>query len=290
MKKRRKGKQYTAKDAKHITYVRARNGRKEGKKIALHGTLRTFVEYHLMHDQSPEAIAGRLKYRETHLGTISASAVRRYIASPYGRRIEAHRTKIFGKKRRKGGRKKRIEGKTMIDKRPKRINARKGLGHMEGDFIVSGRSGKGLVFSLIDRKTHITLLEKILPVSVKHVERALIRIKKRYPEIQTITFDNDILFLEHKRLERILGVRIFFTHPHAPWEKPSVENGNGVLRRYIPKSSDISTYSQHFIKKVENIMNNRFMECLGFHTPYEMYEKEKKRHKTQKNRQRGRKK
>ena len=289
MKKKRKGRRYNAKEAKHITYVRARNGRKTGKKIVLHGALRTFVEYNLMHDQSPEAIAGRLKHVEKNMGTISASAVRRYIKSPYGRRIEAHRIKIFGKKRRKEGRKKRIEGKTMIDKRPKRINVRKGLGHMEGDFIVSGRSGKGLVLSLVDRKVRVTLLEKILPVSVKNVERALVRMKKRYPHIQTITFDNDILFLEHKRLEKILGITIYFARPHTPWDKPSVENGNGVLRRYIPKSSNIANYSRAFIKKIEKKMNNRFMECLGFHTPYEAYVKEKRRHETQKNRQKGRK-
>jgi IS30 family transposase len=237
-----------------------------------------------VHDQSPEAVVGRLKHVEKNMGTISASAARRYIKSPYGRHIEAHRIKIFGKKRRKGGRKKRIEDNTIIDKRPKRINDRKGLEHMVGDFIVSGRSGKGLMFSLVDRKVRITLLERILPVSVKNVEHALVRMKTRYPEMQTITFDNNMLFLEHKRLARIFEINIYFARPHTPWDKPSVENGNGVLRRYIPKSSDISTYSRHSIRKLEARMNNRFMEYLLFRTPHEVYEKEKKRHKTQKNR------
>ena len=167
----------------------------------------------------------------------------------------------------------------MISKRPKRINDRKGLGHMEGDFIVSGRSGKGIVLTLTDRKVRRSLLERILPVSVANVERALVRMKKRYPPMQSITFDNDLLLLEHKRLEKKLGVTIYFCHPRSPWEKPSIEHLNKVLRRYIPKSSDISRYSKLFIKKLEAKVNRRFMECLEFLTPDEAYARALKRKK-----------
>jgi len=148
---------------------------------------------------------------------------------------------------------------------------------MEGDFIVSGKSGKGLGLVLIDRNLRKALLEKILPVSVRNVERALVRMKKRFPEIKTITFDNDILFLEHKRLERILKIKIYFCHPRSPWEKPSVENFNKWLRRYIPKGSDISRYSRHVFRQLEAKANRRFMDVLGFHTPDEMYAKALKR-------------
>jgi IS30 family transposase len=164
----------------------------------------------------------------------------------------------------------------MIDKRPSKINRRWGLGHTEGDFIVSGRSGTGIVLELRDRKVRINFLEKIFPVSVKAVERALVRIKKRFPELQSITFDNDILLLEHKRLEKILKIRIYFCHPHSPWEKPSVENLNKKLRRYIAKSSDISKYSRSFIRKLEVKINNHFMDCLNSLTPNEAYERERK--------------
>lgn len=162
----------------------------------------------------------------------------------------------------------------MISSRPKRIGARKGFGHMEGDFIVSGKSGMGILLALTDRKTRKSLLEQILPVSVANVERALLRMKKRYPEMQTITFDNDILFLEHQRLEEKLSATIYFCHPHSPWEKGSIENLNRWLRRYIPKSSDISKYSKPFISKLEAKANRRFMECLKFLTPDEAYAKE----------------
>lgn len=256
-----------------------RTKRTEGKKIALDEALRTFVEDGLMDDQSPEAIEGRIKYLETKLERTSAFAIRRFIKSQYGRRIEAHRLKVFKKKRCSRPPKARMDGKRMISKRPKRINDRKGLGHMEGDFIVSGKSGKGIMLTLTDRKVRKSLLERVLPVSVANVERALVRMKKRYPEMQSITFDNDLLLLEHRRLEKKLGITIYFCHPRSPWEKPSIEHLNKILRRYIPKGSDISRYSRLFIKKLEEKVNRRFMECLGFRTPDEAYKRELKRKK-----------
>ncbi|OYV26152.1 MAG: hypothetical protein B7W98_03335, partial [Parcubacteria group bacterium 20-58-5] len=277
LQKKRRGRKYDARYAKQLSYVRPRYHRAQGKKIALHQELRTFVEDHLLDDQSPEGISGRLKNVARHLPYVSKSAIRRYITSPYGRRIEYHRKRVMKKKYRRRGAKKKIEGKRMISKRPLKINNRWGLGHMEGDFIVSGRTGKGLLFGLVDRKVRKNMLERILPVSIRNVERALVRMQRRYPELQTITFDNDLLFLEHKRLERKLGVRIYFCEPRSPWQKPSIEHLNKVLRRYIPKSSDLSKYSKRFIHTLEQKLNRRFMECLGFLSPDEAYERERKR-------------
>ncbi len=275
LQKARKGKPYEAKAAEHTTYVRRRYNRAVGKKIALNPELRAFVETHLLDDQSPEEISKRLKRIEKHLAYISGSAIRRYIKSVYGRRIESHRAKVFKKRCHYRPSKPRIADKRMIDKRPSKINKRWGLGHMEGDFIVSGKSGRGIILGLRDRKVRKNLLERILPVSVRNVERALVRMKKRYPEMQTITFDNDILFLEHKRLERVLGIKIYFCHVHAPYEKPSIENLNKDLRKYIRKGSDISKYSVYRIKKLEAKLNRRFMDVLGSLTPDEAYAREK---------------
>lgn len=277
VQKKRKGRPYDAEYAHHISYVRRKYSRAVGKTIALDSNLRQFIEMHLLDDQSPENISLRLKRIEKNVSYASASAIRRYIRSPYGRKIESHRAKVFRKKRHHRPSKPRIADKRSIDKRPSKINKRWGLGHMEGDFIVSGKSGKGIILGLRDRKIRKNLLERILPVSVRNVEHALRRMKKLYPEMQTITFDNDILFLEHKRLEKVLGVKIYFCHVHAPYEKPSIENLNKDLRRYIPKSSDISRYSKRFVQKLEAKMNRRFMNVLGSLTPDEAYAREKRK-------------
>jgi IS30 family transposase len=279
LKKKRKGKQYDAEYAKHISYVRMRAQRTTGKKIISHKELRAFIEHCLLDDQSPEEISKRLKRIEKQLPYVSAFAIRRFIQSPYGRRIETHRDTVFKRQwRRRGGRRK-IEGKRMISERPKKINRRWGLGHTEGDFIVSGKSGKGIVLGLRDRRVRKNFLERILPVSVRAVERALMRIKKRFPELQTITFDNDILFLEHKRLEKKLNVKIYFCDPHSPWQKPGIENLNKKLRRYIPKSSDISKYTRGYIRTLEEKINRHFMDCLGSLSPEEAYQRELKQKK-----------
>lgn len=233
----------------------------------------------LLDDQSPELVSERVRKHRKDLPYISASALRRYIRSPYGRKIEAKRRKRLGRWKRRAERAV-MAGKRMIDKRPKQINDRNGIGHMEGDFIVSGKSGKGMILDLVDRNYRVTLLERILPVSTRTIENGLRRMKKRYPEIQTITFDNDILLRDHKELEGKLGWRFYFCHKHSPWEKPSIENRNKIMRRLIPKSSDISKYSKRAVEKIEAYMNRRIMACLNHKTPYEMissYRKRKKR-------------
>jgi len=287
VQKRRRQKRYDAAYAKHLSYVRMRQGRAVGKKIALDPGLRRFVETHLLDDQSPDALAGRLQRVERDIASVSPAAIKRYVHSVYGRKIESHRARVF-KKRRRGRRPRAsLEGKRMISKRPHVINERRGIGHMEGDFIVSGKTGRGMLLVLVDRNLRKAILEKILPVSVHAVERALIRMQQRFPEMKTITFDNDLLLLEHRRLERRIGVRIYFCHPRSPWEKPSVENLNRWIRRYAPKGSDLSRYSRRFFARIEAKANRRFMECLGFHTPDEMYARACKR-KNARRRLRGR--
>lgn len=249
-------------------------------KIVHHRKLQNFVEKELYDDQSPEAIAGRLKNHEKQLPHVSKDSIYRYIKSPYGRWIEHHRNQLRRRQRRKKPRTKPWKDRVFIDKRPASINERRYVGHAEGDFIVSGKSGKGIVLTIEDRKLRIAFLEQILVRTTAGVTKACRRIKQRYPEWKTMTTDNDLLFQHHKALEKELQVKIYFCFPGHMWEKPSVENANGYIRRYIPKSSDISRYSKRFIKNIEERMNRRFMKVLNYHTPQEMLDigrKHKKR-------------
>jgi len=94
--------------------------------------------------------------------------------------------------------------------------------------------------------------------------------KDSRPEMITITMDNDILFKMHKTLEILLKVLIYFCHPYHSWEKGSIENVNGEVRKFIPKGSDLSQYNQEEIREIEKHINGRYMECLNFKTPQEM--------------------
>lgn len=234
----------------------------------------------LMADQSPELIEGRLKEQEKDLGCVSKNSIRRYIKSPYGRRIEAHRQRR--KRRRHGRRKAKLKDRRFIEQRPISSGKRQRVGHAEGDFIVSGKSGKGVILNITDRKLRHKFLERIINPTQNNITRAAKRIKKRYPEWKTMTVDNDILLKHHLHLENVLRIKIFFCHEGKPWQKGSVEESNMEVRRYLPKSSDVSKYSRYRIRKIEDKLNNRFMKCLHHLTPKEALERYRKQKNSRK--------
>ena len=254
-------------------------------KIVAEPALRTFVEQALMQGRSPESVAGRVKTQEKGLPRISADSIERFLKSVYGRRIEIHRKWLM---RRRVWRKRRpkvnqLQDRKFIDIRPNIINRRGRVGDAEADFIVSGKTGNGIILTVADRKLRVSFLERILPVSIEHVHQAFVRIKKRYPELKTITTDNDILLIRHRELEKLLGIAIYFCHPYHSWEKGTIENTNGEVRKSIPKGSDISQYSKRFIRSVETKINDRYMKCLRYQTPkeaLERYRKQKQRQRT----------
>lgn len=273
-----KGK-YNPKKAHHKAYVRRKYSKYQGMKIVKNNKLKKFVDEKLYGDQSPRAIAGRLRKREKHLPYVSKDSVCRYIKSVYGRKIEAYRNKT--KHRRKGRKAKneKLKDRTFIGKRPKIINLRMRAGDTEADFLLSGKSGKGILLAVVCRRLRAIFIEQILNVNIKNVHRAFKRIRKRFPEMRTITTDNDILLQKHKELEKLLGVKIYFCDPYSSWQKGSIENANKNIRKHIPKGSDISKYSKYRIKKIEEKLNNRIMECLDYLTPYEALKRHRKRKK-----------
>ena len=123
-------------------------------------------------------------------------------------------------------------------------------------------------------------MEQILKVTIANVHKAFQRIKERFPELKSISVDNDILLKKHKQLEKELRVKIYFCHPYHSWEKGSIENTNKYVRKDIPKGSDVSRYSKRFIQGLEDKLNRRYMRVLKYKTPQEMlnaYRKRKKR-------------
>lgn len=250
-------------------------------KIAENQELQEFVESGLYDDLSPEAVAGRITNQEKHLPSVSKDSIRRYVKSPYGRGVEYHRVRQKRKRKRAGKRRKlsKLNDRTFIDKRPEYIQNRKRIGDTEADFIVSGKSGKGIILNVTDRKSRAAFLERITEVTIDNVHLAFQEIKLRFPELKTITTDNDILLQRHKELEKILDVKIYFCDPYSSWQKGTVENTNKYVRRDIPKGSDISKYSKRFIKSIEKKLNRRPLKCLNYKTPQEMLNEHRKRKK-----------
>ena len=237
--------------------------------------LRTFVDRALKEGRSPESIAGRLKYREKSVRYVSKEGIKTYLHSVHGRQIEAFRRRTIKTKRRRkrSSAKGVLDGRTFIDKRPQSATKRMRIGDIEADFIVSGRDGRGILLTVADRRSRVSFIECIRIPTIRNMERAFLKIKKRFPEMRTVTTDNDLLFQHHKRLERLLGVQIYFCHAYHSWEKGTIERTNKEIRKYIPKGSDISFYSAQFIAKVERTLNERWMTILRHAAPREVLER-----------------
>jgi IS30 family transposase len=270
---------YEPRKAQAKVYVRRHSASYRGKKILANTELRKFVESHLLTGQSPEGISGRLRYQEKSLPFVSKNTVYAFLQSPYGKLIGVKLKRRKPKRKRK--KVTQLKDRIFIDKRPKIIEKRLRVGDVEGDFIVSGRDGSGMLLVVVDRKLRVAFLEIIYTVTIDEVHATFQRIKQRFPEMITATIDNDILFQMHRTLASLLEITIYFCHPYHSWEKGGVENVNKVIRKFIPKGSDLSKYTIEEIRAVDSFLNDRFMDCLLFATPKEVLERHRK-HKNKK--------
>ena len=218
-------------------------------KIAGNKELRAFVENLLLDDQSPEAIAGRIKQHEQYLPSASKNTLYRYIASPYGRKIEYYRNKLRRKRRRKKPATKPWEDRVFIDQRPEYINKRMRVGDAEADFIVSGKSGKGIVLVVVGRRYRNTHLEQIINANLPAVARACQRIKRRFPEWLSMTTENDLLFQHYKVLRRNLASRFTSAIQDTPgrkgrWKTPTSISDDTFSRAAISRDTPNDSSNQ----------------------------------------------
>lgn len=262
---------YDPEKAQHKAYVKRLYSKYQGMKIVQNIQLWNYVEEKLRKDWSPEEIAGRLRYKDVRIKYASYGAVYKFVYSVYGRTIERY-LPYKGKKKRGKKREKvvQLKNRVFIDKRPRIIGKRARFGDWEGDFIVSGKQGSGVLLVLHERKARYTLIKKILHRSPELVNRCAQEMLGSMGCFRSLTLDNDIVFRKHERLSKLLDRPIYFCHPYHSWEKGGVENTNKLIRKYIPKGSDISQYSEEYVQEIQNKLNNRPRKCLKFKTPLEI--------------------
>ena len=262
--------------ADHKAYVKRKYSKYQGMKVVGDSRLRNYVEEKLERDWSPEEVAGRLKEVDRHIKYASRGAIYKFVYSVYGRLLE-QRLRYKGKKRRGGKRQKasQLENRVFIDKRPKVIGKRQRYGDWEGDFIVSGKSGKGMLIVLYERKAMYVIIKKIESRSCAVVNRYIQEMTGGFVCFNSLTIDNDISFRKHEELSKLLGAPVYFCHPYHSWEKGGVENINKLIRQYIPKGSDISRYNDNFIREIEMKLNNRPRKSLNYKTPLDVMIKNK---------------
>ena len=269
---------YNAEKAEAKARVRRQNSKLQCMKVAMDPNLKKFVTKNILEDQSPEGISGRLKEVEKKIQYTSTKAIYKFIRSPHGRKIEKH---LYSKAVHKKGGPKRdtpvsIDGRTMIDERPKKVETRRAFGHYEGDFIESGKDGRGSLLVLAERKTRYPFLRYLEDRTTENINRAIREMLGDSP-IESLTIDNDISFQKHRELSKLIEAEIFFCHPQSPHEKGTVENRNKAIRRYVKKRCDLSSLPKEIFSFVEERLRNKYMKCLNFKTPKEAFENELKK-------------
>lgn len=223
--------------------------------------------------RSPEIIAGRLK-REYGRTVISPETLYDFIYnSEIGKREKLYQYLPRGKKRRskKKGRKSqkaRIEGRVFIDARLKEINDRSVIGHWETDSLLCKR--RESVNVLAERMSRKVIITKLAAKDAAATTSAITARLKEEVAL-SITADNGPENAGHEQIASTLKAQFFFCHPYHSWEKGTVENRNGVIRRYLPRITDLSTWTQAELDEVAEDINNTPMKCLNFQTPNEVY-------------------
>ena len=181
------------------------------------------------------------------------------------------------KKRRKtgSGKQKRcpkIPNRIMIDKRPEYINLRTGIGHWEIDTAIS-RKSKAAIMVLVERRSRYVIIKKLFAKTAYYMHKATVESLKNYSSRlrQSITYDNGTENVLHELTNKFLESDSYFCHPYHSWEKGTVENAIGIIRRFYPKKTDWNNVTQWDLNKVARFINNRPMKLLGFKTPYQAF-------------------
>lgn len=217
---------------------------------------------------SPEQISHRLALEGSW--SISTSTIYRALETGELQNTLRYYLRIKYKKLGKNKEPHKVCFQKSIDLRPVEASLRDEIGHWEGDTIRGSRETDSLV-TLVDRKSRITLSVKTPNKESGTVREAVIKLLRhsRLP-VKSITFDQGSEFTEGEAIERALNTEVFFAHPHSPWERPTNENTNGLIRQFVPKRSKVSSLSDSDVDAIVSKLNFRPRKCLGWKTPYEV--------------------
>jgi IS30 family transposase len=236
--------------------------------------IRDYVEKNIKAGLSPELISGR--WRLGHPGSkISHEAIYQYIYEDRTDLIK-YLVRAHKKRKRRGYSRKHkrshIPNRIPIEERPAIAGKRVRVGDWEADTVVSKKSTAALQV-LGDRASRLVKIRKIKHTTSEAARKAITEVLGSYPiELrQTITFDNGHENVEHERINEKLGTDSFFCNPYHSWEKGTVENLVGLIRRYLPKGTNFAKISDDRIAEIEHVLNSRPKKCLGFRTPLEAF-------------------
>lgn len=168
---------------------------------------------------------------------------------------------------------------TSIEERPFKMNDRSIFGHWEGDTIVGSNKIKnsGAILTLVERQTRFQITVKMKNRKSKTVLKAFSEIASLYPDLnvleifKSITFDNGVEFAKWKLIEKNFKTKIFFAHPYCSCERGSNENCNKLLRIFVPKSTNINSYSIDYVMNANELINQKIRKILDYKSSLDLF-------------------
>lgn len=256
--------------------------RKKGKRFINNDLrLKRYIYKKLRKKWSPKQIAEELKtdYPVDMTMRISPDTIYSYLyVLPKGalkkellaclRRNHQHRYKQA-----KGAKNERkLEDMLSIDERPAEVADRIIPGHWEGD-LVMGKYNRSQMGTLVERTTRTTILVPLNSKKSEDVAKAFAKEAKKLPKQMklSMTYDQGREMANHKLFTKETNMLVYFAHPRSPWERGTNENTNGLIRQFFPKGTDFNKVSRREIKKVQDLLNGRPRETLGFKKPYQIF-------------------
>lgn len=236
-----------------------------------------YVRQKLRKKWTPEEIAGRLPIDMPGFG-IDDDTIYRYIYNnkkTRGEHLFQYLTLHRRKRMKKNGRKvknQKFGNVLQTGQRPKSVNNRKRAGHWEMDNMDGKKSDSVCVSTTVERKTRFTILSKLSGHGSAVKTKAVIDRLQPLPMklVKSITTDRGPENHGYQEITETLDTKVYFCNPYHSWEKGTVENTNGRVRRFLPKGKTMENLTDSYLKRIENQLNNTPRKCLKFMTPNEM--------------------
>jgi IS30 family transposase len=180
--------------------------------------------------------------------------------------------KFRGNTRRGKDKRTTIKDPLSIDERPLDVKGRLIPGHWEGD-LVMGKERMSAIGTLVERTTRTIIIVHLKARDATSVRKAFEKEFKSIPKQMklSMTYDNGTEMAQHKLFTKNTKIKVYFAHPYSPWERPTNENSNGLIRDYFPKGTDFSLISKKELKRVQNELNERPRNVLNWKTPKEVF-------------------
>ena len=249
--------------------VRKKYRRFQYSKIEKYPEIKRIIIEKLKEHWNPDEIAGWLKDTHPEL-YVSKSAIYNWLHTGRGDRYcdLLYSQRHYVKKHKPKTDRVLIPDRTGIEERPLGAENRSRYGHYESDTIVSRKGGSGAILVLIERKSRYVNLWKLENLKPRGVSNKLHDIRDHI-RIHSITFDNGIENIYHQDI----GVSTYFCDPYSSWQKGTVENVNKMIRRYIPKGTDLVSVTQCDLDEIAAMINKKPRKILGYKSSEEVFKR-----------------